>query len=318
MQAKQPWRQIGTDVRWFLGGVNSLFELLTEYLGPEEAESRVGDALVAIASARQLAIRQCLRDGVHQAFAPSDGRQRQRVEIRKAVEEVTGVSDGQANRILNGLGLFSNEPEGGTIELARRYVQGSRQIAREIDVELLLMLSVGASERLEQFMLRPFQFVANTASTLLRLRINSEDSQESPLDISIRQRTLYPIIKADAASVSTIDVPSPLHELTPMARMAIYGLYQWQAGSLRFVENLTDLNSEKTRRMIAVRSIRLTQTEAAWVFPEFRGQASLVSRACEDERYLTLVLGAVDEVAIVVGQAVCGAAPYSASVESRE
>lgn len=318
MQTTNTWRQIGSDVRWFLGGENSLLELLSQYLVPEEVEVCFNNALAATTAARQLAIRQCLRDGVYQAFAPSGGKQRQRSEIRRAIEEVAGVSDGQANRILNGLGLFSMEHKKGTIELARRYVQGSRQIAREIDVELLLMLSVGASERLEQFMLRPYQFVANTASTILRLRIETNNTTDSQLDVTLNQRTQFPLIKADVACLSNPDLSSPLHTLTPLARMALYGLYLWQTGGLHFVEDVSDVSSDEARRLTAVRTIRLAQTEAAWVFPEFLGQPGQVSKAWEDERYIQLVLRAVDEVALVVGQAVCGANPYSAAVEAGE
>ncbi len=309
--------RIGMDVRWMLGPVagrttavdSCLAQLLLEEHEKHQksiSESQLNQAATFVGLCRQIVLRQYIGEGIMQCYLP-DGEeltQTRRAAICKTIERVTGLSSHQSNRLLNGLGLYTTKENVlSTMVMMERRLAAHDGTMQDMDILYPLLLSFGASSRLEQFLLSPYAFAANTASSLLRTRVQTASSDEQKIaDAQAEQRRLYP---------PTDDVKQ---DLSRRRAMALYGLYLWASGAKHFVHrNYTDDRAGRMATLAA--GIRKGWNSAAWIFAGDRVNSLDTLEDLVRPEYLEEKLELVEEVATRVGMAVCGEAPYSRMFE---
>jgi hypothetical protein len=303
--------RIGSDIRWLLGGGDMLKALLRQHLTVADASEVESGACHVATASRQVAIRQAIGDGIEKSFSPADPSLRQREEIRRRLEDITGLSNAQANRILNGVGHFSasgGDIEPDTVELAGRYFDSDKGFAKELSLELIYLLTLAASESSLSFMLRPYQFAANTAAAALRLRVGRIESK-TEYDSLQEIRKQFPRL----CSGTQWSGVSATTELFPDTRMGLYGLYMWQSGSVFFETAGATVEEESGLLTDAIdRTIRWAPSEAPWIFPELvRKSPADQTAARTSSVYRSVVQRAVLEVASSVGQALLGIHPFT-------
>jgi hypothetical protein len=314
MQMETQFARIGSDIRWILGGERMLRELLRQHLSPAAANEAFKDGFWLATASRQVAIRQAIADGVSSGLAPGDAGKRQREEIRRRIEDITELSSDQANRILNGVGQFTGA--GGdittnTVDLAEKFFERNRNYAKDLDVELLYSLSMGASESIESFVLKPFQFAANTAAAALRLRINKFENQ-TEFDSLEDVRHSYP--RLTNANIGTQEPQDD--QISPTGKMSLYGLYLWQAGSTYFEMENAKVDRESFLLCDAIeRTIRWAPVLTPGVFPDLVRHPELIPEARSSSTYQSLVIKAVNDVASNVGKALLGDHPYDRKID---
>lgn len=105
---------------------------------------------------------------------------------------------------------------------------------------------------------------------------------------------------------------------SPEQRMAIYGLYLWQAGipemygESRDILQETDLCAEAVERVIRW-GCKLTR----WVFPHIDHSPSQIAAAGKDSWLHEHVRSCVRSEATEVGRALCGSGPYCREIPER-
>lgn len=303
--------RIGSDVRWLLGGEVMMKSLLQQHLSAADAGESLMDACQTAIASRQVAIRQAIADGIEKSLSPGQAGGRRREEIRRRIEDITGLSSDQSNRILNGVGQFSGqdgEIKTDTVELAGRYFERDKGYAKELSLEFVYLLALGASESSHCFTLPPYQFAANVAAAALRLRVSRID-KKTEFESLEEIRTRFPRLQ----SGSEINAESAITTLSPFARMALYGLYMWQAGSVVFDTDSSGTQTESGLLTDAVdRTIRWAPTEAPWVFPELIQKSPAERNAFRSSpEYRSVVEKAVLGVGACVGQALLGIPPFT-------
>ncbi len=236
---------------------------------------------------------------------------------------------------MNGLGILVAGPT--TSGLADHYWHQRSNFMRELDIGLIQQLACGSGEHLHALMLKPYQFFANAACAALRLRVGGDQDQQS-IEAKLQTRRAYPpfehaLIQSD---VSAID------DLTPVAKVSLYGLAMWQSISYYLDTDPSESPRPGTQEQYHAtfdeatlsRVIRYAATETPWVFPELyqielgahaasrlpendlvllaqRRQQAQLQSAQADPRYRSVVRQAIEELALEVGKALCGISPYN-------
>lgn len=308
---------IGSDPRWLIGGPKTLCQLLTDVLGEDEGGEILAQAVALIRVARQIAVRRAVADGIETAYSVENNGRGMRESIRRAVQAVTGLEKDQANRILRGVGHFPGDDGGihrSTLELFQELVRGDRaKSVRELNLDLVMSLALASGEQTSRFLLEPFEFAANTAATLLKLRVTGTD-QMTEFDAQEETARSFPLLsrglQAGVVGQRRLD--------SPEQKMAIYGLYLWQAGipevygESRDILPETDLCAETVQRVIRW-GCELTR----WVFPHIDPSPSQITAARKDSSLHEHVMSCVRCVASEVGQALCGVGPYCREIPER-
>lgn len=301
------------DIRWILGSgagrTNSSESGLTQLLLEAHAENQMpvseellNQAATFVGLCRQIVLRQYLGEGIIECYLP-DGKeldQSSRAAIGKTIERVTSLSSHQSNRLLNGLGLYGEKEKVlSTVVMMERRISAHDGSMKDMDILYPILLALGASERLERFMISPYAFVANTASSLLRTRVQTESSDQQKIaDAQAEQRRLFP---------PTDDIEQ---DLARRRIMALYGLYLSASGARHFVYG-NHVDDRADRFATLALGIRKGWNKSSWVFADDR---SFLGDICPDpipRDYLEKKLESIEEVANKVGMAVCGEAPYS-------
>ena len=305
------------DIRWLLGSgagrTNASESCLPELLLEAHAEYQLPvtkemlqQAATFVGHCRQIVLRQYLGEGIIQCYLP-DGEelnQARRATIGKTIERVTSLSSHQSNRLLNGLGLYGEKEKVlSTVVMMERRISAHDGSMKEMDIIYPILLALGASDRLESFMISPYAFAANTASSLLRTRVQTEASDQQKIaDAQAEQRKLFPPTDDNE------------QDLARRRIMALYGLYLSASGARHFVSK-NHVDDRAGRLTTLALGIRKGWNKSSWVFAEDR---SFLGDICPDpipREYLEKKLESIEEVANKVGMAVCGAAPYSRIIE---
>lgn len=337
--------RVGTDPRWLLSGLklkkasatkgqkapqqSLLEEMLCQYLGMEHGRSLLSQASVLAVTSRQVAIRQHLSVGVQSALSPDVDFAAHRRVISRKIQRLLQIDGGHARRVSKGLGILADDE--GTDLLADLYVGGSKQFTRELDVDLIQMLACGSGERLESFVQAPFLFLTNSACAAIRLRFETpagSDILEARSEIKDR---FPPIVHAPLVASQRTQ-----GELTPVMRVAVYGLALWQKAGGMLAEN-SDNPEVFNGELDVGKLVKQVATQASWVFPELeqirinptllsetkktdalielqQTQRDRLQAAASDQRYKTLLEEAIRQVGLEVGKAICGLPPYTRQV----
>lgn len=337
--------RIGTDPRWLLSGLklkkanvlrgqkapqqSLLEEMLYQYLGIETGRSILPEASILAVTSRQVAIRRHLSYGVQSALSPEENFEAHRSVISRKIQRLLQIDGGHARRVANGLGILADDE--GTDLLADLYVGGSKQLTRELDVDLIQMLACGTGEHLCSFVQEPFLFAANTACAAIRLRYQTPTGSDIlVLKNEIKQR-FPPIVQPPL-----VDARAAPGKLTPMMKVAAYGLALWQQAGNLLSEDL-DNPEVFDCKLDYSRLVRQVAYQASWIFPELeqvsinpvlmseiknkealielqQRQRDRLLSAGRDTHYQTLLANSVEEVGLEVGKAMCGLAPYTRHV----
>ena len=309
------YTKIGMDIRWILGaGIgagrnNSSESCLTQLLLEVHEEYRVpvneellSQAATFVGLCRQIVIRQYLGEGIIQCYLPDGDEldQSSRAAIGKTIERVTSLSSHQSNRLLNGLGLFGDKEKVlSTGVMMERRIAAHDGSMKDMDIIYPVLLALGSSDRVDRFMLSPYAFAANTASSLLRTRVQADGSDQQKIaDAQAEQRKLYP---------PTDEIKQ---DLGRRRIMALYGLYIWASGAQHFIHG-NHVDDRANRLATLTIAIRMGWNKSSWVFAEDR---SVLGDNCPNtipSDFLEKKLEAIEEVATRVGMAVCGKAPYN-------
>lgn len=337
--------RIGTDPRWLLSGLklkkanavrgqkaprqSLLEEMLYQFLGIERGRSILPAASILAVTSRQVAIRQHLSSGVQSALSPEQNFDAHRSVISRKIQRLLQIDGGHARRVAKGLGILADDE--GTDLLADLYVGGSKQLTRELHVDLIQMLACSTGEHLRSFVQEPFLFAANSACAAIRLRYQTPTGSDILALKSEIKRRFPPIIQAPL-----VDASGALGDLTPMMKVAAYGLALWQQAGNLLSEDL-DNPEVFDCELDYSRLVRQVANQASWIFPELeqvsinpvliseinnkealielqQRQRDRLQSAGRDKRYQTLLANSVEEVGLEVGSAICGLAPYTRSV----
>ncbi len=333
--------EIGTDPRWLFCGLklktkskspppkSMLEEMLESRLGEEMAVELFPGARRLVITSRQIAIRQHLSRGINTSLAPDDDNGNSRNRILSKIQRLLGVQKGHANRVLNGLGIFTVEDDG-TDQLVRHYVGRNTNFVRELDADLIQLLACGAGERLDSLMQHPFVFWGNSACAAIRLKYKREEN-ESVVDAKVRIKDEYPPIFQTSIDMTK----SVLNEPNPQSDVALYGLAMWY-GMQKILRSREGAALEG-QHIDPQNIIRLVTTDAPWIFPELaqikidsyallqlKGADEIIAaqarqrdrlkEAQHDSRYLAAVGSAIQRVGLAVGKAICSVRPYTLEI----
>lgn len=303
---------IGLDVRWILGsapsrsdkGIPCLGQLIDEHYRETPCDIKdqlISEAIKFVDLCRQIVLRQNLGEGIVKYYLHEGGElnSTSRSTLCKTVEKVTGLSNPQANRLLNGLGLYSEETVLSTNVMATRRINAHDGTMQDLDIMYPVLLALGCSERLDRFLLTPYAFVANTASSLLRTRIKPQTNSTIIADLQAQQRREYP------------PIDDLKQDLARRRIMALYGIYLWATGAHNFVDS-QPIKDMETCISVLAQAIKNVWDDAHWVFAdEWPGVSRTVPLQIPRD-YLEQRFKAIEDVATQVGMAVVGATPYDA------
>lgn len=291
---------IGLSPLWLFEDTASLTALLEQELDCPDLQDTRAEIVRLVSLSRQVAVRKTIAAGIADAF--STGETPARDSLRKLLEKVTGLSTGQANRILNGLGIFSGcdrDSKRDTSELIARVVSPDRQTKTVIPLETAILLALAGAEEFDVFIGSPPRFAATVAALILRARI-AGSTGETEYQASQRVKREFPPLPARAAVGRLDQLP-----IMPSSMMACYGLYLWQAAGLLFSNWPGDRTIEALRR------------GERWAEKHFKGlmpDAKQPQSGTHDQhsRELShLFRSHVYAVAEQVGKALCGLTPYT-------
>lgn len=327
--------RIGTDPRWLFGGLkldknrpqrSLLEEMLIQYLGIDAAEQLAPRAATIASTSRQIAIRQHISEGIPKAYAD---RTTDWTEIRDKVQKLMCVSRSQANRVMNGLGIFyADDP--GTARLVEHFVGGRGEFVRELDVDLIQLLAAGAGENIDLLIQKPYVFFANSAAAALRISVFCDDDDDVAEKVEVIRNNFPPIPFAPPRQTN-----DSCSELTPLSQIGVYGLTMWQ-GTGKYLGSKVDAAEEPNLCFghNLGNIIRIAASVSPWIFPELiqlgfdpnlmgqlpdsdkilqaqrSQQARLVNAQC-DSKYLDLMSTAIKNVGLEIGKVICGIAPYT-------
>lgn len=293
-------QEIGLSPAWLFEDQSALTALLEEETGSGDVSDLVGDVLRIVGTFRQIALRKCIASGMERAF-PLGAKGRD--SLRKLLERVTGLSPGQVNRVLNGVGVFSDtdsEARRDTHELLARVVDGNRQMMMVIPLEIPVQLALASGEDIELFVGSPPRFAATLVSVMLRVRVAGSEN-ETEFEAAQRTQRRYPSLAAGVSTGGLDRSPVP-----PIAKMACYGLYIWQASGIMFADGWS--------REMVPESLRRGERWAGQYFRDLLpdGGPSETDRPMQfAERISATFRACVFEVAGEVGRALCGLSPYT-------
>lgn len=320
-------QQVGLSPRWLVANRQQTDAIFRRALGvptlTPDQEVSVDQAVISVHRAKQNAIKQFVAHGLRRLEGDDIDDKSTRQVSSTLVDRISGmmgIGQRQAQRYLRAIGLIQDgvidleEPSGGPTP---RILEGNSEVAQrtlvhEIRLDHLLLLCAGYGSDFHEFVPRPFQFVSNTASFVLRMKISGLPLQMKQREAEFEQKRLFPLQKWTGFPQQ----PSILEEQTPESKMSLFGFYVWKTGMQMEDSDSTTggVNSESNRNVLCKRTlteiIPLAIREAPWVFPEFIGLNSLDSIP-DRAKYENAISEAIGSVAQSLGSALLGKQPYT-------
>lgn len=325
--------RLGLNPRWLVANRGQMDLLFREILGltvpSKEDELAVDQAVLLVRRAKQNAIKQFSSHGLKRLEnSLLENCEQDEEEASSAlvdrVSNIMGLGIRQTQRYLRTLGLVPEKAEDeDTIdypdEIDRptpQILKGNSEIAErnlvhEIGLDHLLLLASGYGADFHELVPRPYQFAANTASLLLRMKFLSANPAVKQREAEFTQRKSYPAIPWAGFPMQ----PTAPDHVTPETAMSLFGLCLWRSGMLRS-NTLPQSGGFLVDTSLYPDLVRLAVRETPWVFPELVASTA-VREAAQDLVYWRIIERAVRLVANSVGSALLGTPPYVNPLQSR-